>query len=122
MKKLILLFGLCSIIFGAASTQSIAGPVTQTIVVRKINTQLRPRGLEMCPVCEYDSTSKSVTVDFMEESGPFTVTVVNNITGEQWIESGDGGYCDVYISGESGEYTIYIDTVSGDSYSGDFSI
>lgn len=86
-------------------------------------TGIRPRSVQMIPITAIYSFG-AVQVNFLQNIGQATITVVNNTTGEQWFEMADSaaGGVDIHISDTQGIYAIYIELESGKIYSGDFAI
>lgn len=122
MKKIILAI---SLIMGIATSRTVQGDekhVNKEVILHDKVKILGPRSVVLLPTCRYDGFNSSVVVEFPDDDVSFTAIVVNTSTGEQWFEMNDNGYCEVFISGESGTYTVSIDTVSGNSYEGDFSL
>lgn len=122
MKKIIL--AIC-LIMGIATSRTVQGNENQgdkSIIVQDKVKKFGPRSVVLLPTCRYDAFNNSVVVEFPDNDVSFTAMVVNTSTGEQWFEMSDNGYCEVFISGASGIYTVSIDTVSGNSYEGDFSL
>lgn len=63
-----------------------------------------------------------ITLNFTEDLGEATVFVINENTGESWVDSVEAfGYALINISDDYGHYVITISTVIGDYY-GEFSI
>ncbi len=82
-----------------------------------------PRSISIVPItCFYNSGTLSLT--FIDEIGSVTVAVINQSTGEQWIDYIDStdGYATMQISEDEGDYAIEIETDSGISYSGYFTL
>ena len=122
MKKFIL--AIC-LIMGIATSQTVQGDekqVDKQIIVQDKVKKFRPRSVVLLPVCRYNGSHNSVVVEFPDGDVSFTTMVVNTSTGEQWFEMSDNGYCEVFISGETGTYIVSIDAASGNSYEGDFSL
>lgn len=122
MKKFILTICL---IMGIATSQTVQGDekqVDKQIIVQDRAKKFGPRSIVLLPVCRYNSSHYSVVVEFPDDDISFTAMVINTSTGEQWFEMGDNGYCEVFVSGESGTYRLFIDAASGNSYEGDFSL
>ncbi|WP_304581837.1 hypothetical protein [uncultured Alistipes sp.] len=122
MKKFILTICL---IMGIATSQTVRGDEQNTdrdIIVQDKVKKFGPRSVVLLPVCRYNGSHYSVVVEFPDDDISFTAMIINTSTGEQWFERGDNGYCEVFVSGESGTYRLFIDTASGDSYEGDFTI
>lgn len=122
MKKIILVICL---IMGIVTSQTVQGDekqVDKQIIVQDKAKKFGPRSVVLLPVCRYNGFNNSVMVEFPDDDVSFTAMVINTSTGEQWFEMRDNGYCEVFVSGESGTYRLFIDTASGDSYEGDFTI
>ena len=110
---------------GIVTSQTVQGDekqVDKQIIVQDRAKKFGPRSVVLLPICWYHGFNSSVVVEFPDDDVSFTAMVVNTSTGEQWFEMGDNGYCEVFVSGESGTYRLFIDTASGDSYEGDFTI
>lgn len=85
----------------------------------------RPRSAGFAPITgTYDYSAQCIRLNFLEDVGEMTITVINHSTGEQSFEYVDSafGSAEVYISGEEGEYSILIDVADGTSYYGEFEI
>ncbi|WP_295935613.1 DUF3244 domain-containing protein [uncultured Alistipes sp.] len=83
----------------------------------------RPRNIVLVPIVAYYEAG-IVHLNFMEDIGQLTVEVVNTTTGEQWFEMGDSadGGMNIHVSGEYGNYVLYIETESGATFSGNFTL
>ena len=122
MKRIILAI---SLTMGIVTSQTIQGDeknVDKEIVLQEKSKVFRPRSIVLLPVCLYHGFNSSVVIEFPDDDVSFTTTIVNILTGEQWFEIGDNGYCEVFVSRESGTYRLSIDTASGNSYEGNFTI
>ena len=63
-----------------------------------------------------------ITLNFTEDLGEATVFVINENTGESWVDSVEAfGYALINISDDYGHYVITISTVIGDYY-GEFTL
>lgn len=122
MKKFILAICLIMDIAAIRAVQGDEKNVNQEVVLQEKSKVFRPRNVVLLPICWYHGFNCSVVIEFPDDDVSFTAMVINTSTGEQWFEMNDNGYCEVFISGETGTYTVSIDTVSGNSYEGDFSL
>ena len=122
MKKFLLtILALVFVASGVFATTSMEGPVNIPIRPIKIPTWPRPRQIVETIIEAYYSDG-AITIEFAEDMGDVTVVVINETTGESWIDSVDGcGAAAVVVSGDSGYYTITIHTGVGDYY-GEFLI
>lgn len=121
MKKFIL--AIC-LIMGIATCQIVHGDeqnIDRDIIVRDKVTVRQPRSIVPLPVCRYNGFSNSVVVEFPNEDVSFTAMVVNTSTDEQWFEMGNG-YVEIIISNAPGDYIIDIETDSGRSFQGNFTL
>lgn len=125
MKKIILIcctLFLFSNVWFAAMLDGKAKETTVFIALIKIYKGPRPRSMEFVPSCEYVGTVGSLKIDFGYNPGQYTVLVVNGMTGEQWFEMGDTDKMEMDISGDPGNYSIDIETESGDTFTGNFTL
>lgn len=123
MKKIILIFCALFIISSAWPVLLCKGQAKETTVyIALIKKHLgpRPRNLDCIPSCEYKSSVGILVVNYEEYPGQFMVTVTNDSSGEQWFQIGYSEKIEMGISGDTGYYTIIIETESGDSYFGNF--
>ncbi len=121
MKKIIL--AIC-LIMGIATIQTVQGdekPVVIEIVLHDKVTVRQPRSIVPLPVCRYNGFNNSVVVEFPNEDVLFTAMIVNTSTGEQWFEMGNS-YVELIIADNTGDYVIEIETDSGRSFYGNFTL
>lgn len=125
MKKIILFcFSLLffSNVWSAALFDGQTKETTVFIALIKKHIGPRPRSMDFVPTCEYVGAAGSLRIDFGYNPGQYTVAVINSTTGEQWFEMGDSEKFEMDISGESGNYSIHIETESGDTFTGNFTL
>ncbi len=113
-----------NLIMGIATCQIVHGDehnIGRDIIVRdKVKTP-GPRSVVLLPVCRYNGFNNSVVVEFPNEDVLFTAMIVNTSTGEQWFEMGNG-YVELIIADNTGDYVIEIETDSGRSFYGNFTL
>lgn len=94
------------------------------------NIPLRPKGTSTKPIprqivdCAIEAFYEDgvITLNFTEDLGEATVFVINENTGESWVDSVEAFGCAlINISDDYGHYVITISTVIGDYY-GEFLI
>ena len=125
MKKIILIcctLFLFSNVWSAAMLDGKAKETTVFIALIKKHNGPRPRSMDFVPTCEYMGAIGSLKIDFGYNPGQYTVLVVNGTTGEQWFEMGDTDKMEMDISGDPGNYSIDIETQSGDTFTGNFTL
>lgn len=117
MKKIIILLSLllCFSMSGFAQGASSIG-------LKKKNPPIVPPRT-LLPISAYQ-TAGGVDLQFAEDLGMAVVTVVNQTTGEQWLDYVDtaAGYAhiDTTTSEPAGAYLIYIELEDGSTYWGEF--
>jgi len=94
------------------------------------NIPLRPKLPPIKPIprqvveCDIEAFYEDgvITLNFTEDLGEATVFVINENTGESWVDSVEAfGYALINISDDYGHYVITISTVIGDYY-GEFEL
>lgn len=122
MKHLFLLLFVCvSALTVSAQTPNNDYPKEIVITpMRPISTN-RPR-TPMQPEIEAFYADGTIMLEFAEDMGYVSVVVINETTGESWVDGVDGcGSATISISDMAGYYTITISTTSGDYY-GEFTL
>lgn len=125
MKKFIIICStlfLISNVWAATMFQGQAKETTVFIALIKKHIGPRPRSMDFVPACEYIGATGCLKIDFGYNSGQYLVTVINGNTGEQWFEMGDTDKMEMDISGDPGNYSIEIETESGDTFTGNFTL
>lgn len=132
MKKTILLITIMVFLMstcGAATliTKPVSNTIGNTIIFHpKPNPgRPQPRSVAFVPVTGiYDYSSQCVRLNFMDNIGEMTVTIINHSTGEQSFEFVDSAFesAEVYVSSDEGQYSISIEAQDGSSYYAEFII
>lgn len=128
MKKLLLSFFVLLFVggnvFAGASSKSDskdAIPIPIVPYPSPINPKPIPRQLADCNI-EAFYADGTIMLEFAEDMGYVSVVVINETTGESWVDGVDGcGSATISISDMAGYYTITISTTSGDYY-GEFTL
>lgn len=128
MKKLLfLMLAVCGFTFSALGQINTGGGTPPPNPIPLEPKPGTPPGTPrtLLPISAYQ-TADGIDLQFAENLGMAVVTVVNQTTGEQWLDYVDtaAGYAhiDTTSSEPAGAYLIYIELEDGSTYWGEFTI
>lgn len=124
MKKTLILF--LSFLLVTLGTTSYSF-TTNTIIhinLNKGNNTVYPRSINTHIYGIYNVIDNTIYLTFSEDIGKSEITVINESTGEMYIESAEtkDGQTSIITSGTEGHYELQITTECGDIYEGEFTL